>query len=382
MSESIRKLLADTKNNPFFYGLKDDEFYLPSLDSFFPTELKYLTTDIFSAYLNIIIQGSNNVNKKTISSNTRDDFLEINFESLEFRISNELYLAIHNNSTQISILPIGLFFPYPTKDGHSNIIIINPTIQTIEFFEPHGIEYSNSIENIIDTTSIIFKVFFKIFPEFNKFNVINSSKNCLIGLQGIQGYIDKSVGHCLAWSLLFIQLRLSHLNKSSDFIVSSISKLNPISLDHYIKQYITFLNSIYINKKTTSSFQKVSFRNLLSKQEIDIENEYLKSLISEYWAELQKKIDIIDNDTSPNICIQCELIGITNNHKYSYCSFNQGMLELNNKISKLFKSIYGYKNTPFFDENFQHESVAFFFKDVRTPNSSIYTKTPNSEMYD
>jgi hypothetical protein len=369
--QSISELLSDPSLNPFYYDI-DHDFNLPPLDSFEPTDLKYLTTETFSSFLYIIINGSRNVNLKTISNNIRDDFFEIDFESLDFRISTTLFSAIHNNLTNISILPINLLFPYPTITGHSNVIIINPMTQTIEFFEPHGIEFSNSIENILDTTSIIMKLFFQVFPEFIQFNFVNSSKNCVIGPQGLQGIVDRSAGHCLAWSLLFIQLRLSYITKTSDFVVSSLSKINPLILDIYIKQYITFLNSISVHRKNNTSSYKRSFRYLLSNDEIDIETEYLKNLISEYWTTLQSKIDLIDNDTSSEDCYICALVGIKSDHKYSFCSFNQFMLELNAKISKLFKSIHGYRNTPNFDENFHHESIAYFYKDIHTPLEEPY----------
>jgi hypothetical protein len=368
---SFVEFLKDPKNNPFFYDIQNTDFKLPSLDQYPPTELKYLTADLFTSYLTLIINSYINVNTNTITKNIRDDFLEINFESLDFRIANSLYSAIHNNITTISILPIRLVFPFPSKTNHSNVIIINPMLQTIEFFEPHGIELGSVLENVMDTTSLIKKIFYNIFPEFNIFTFVNSSQNCTMGVQALQGIADNNVGHCLAWSLLFIQLRLYYINNTSDYIVTSLSKINPISLDYYIKQYISLLNSLNLEKKNPLPVRKQSFRSLLSSAEIDIETEYLKNLISLYWNTLQEKIDLIDNDASLNHCDYCFKIGINDNHKFSQCCFNQGMLTLNEKLSKLLKSIYGYRNTPNFDESFHHESVDYFFKDIKTPTSFL-----------
>jgi hypothetical protein len=97
-----------------------EEFILPNLDNFEESSSLYLETDLFSNYLSTIISSFSYVNEKTVTSNLKDDFLEINFESLEYRISNELFNVIHHNLFQISVLPIRLLFPYLKSIGKYN----------------------------------------------------------------------------------------------------------------------------------------------------------------------------------------------------------------------------------------------------------------------
>lgn len=372
MANEINLQNETTDFNPFiniFQISNDPVFNLPNLDIFEETNLIFLERHLFSSYLNLITSGVNFINSNTITKNLRDDFLEINFETLHYRISNELYLAIHNNNKQISILPIGLLFPYPVLNGHSNIIIINPFKKTIEFFEPHGKDFGNSIENILNTTRIILKIVLDIFPEFNHYTIINSSQICINGPQYFQGKVDQKAGHCLAWSLLFIQLRLYYINQDSNFVVTSLSKINPVYLDSYIKRYITFLNSIISYKKVNVSYQKRYFRNLLTDDEKSLEELYISKLITEYFILLQKKIDIIDKDDSPDECELCKLLLFKNNHKYIYCIYNNEMLELNRKIKKIFESIHAYRNTPYFDETFFSDMKILLCNDTGSPIS-------------
>ena len=367
---NLQNETIDLNSFASIFQINDDpSFILPNLDTFEESNLMFLETQLFSSYLNVINIGINFVNSNTITKNLRDDFLEINFETLHYRISNELYLAIRSNNRQISILPINLLFPYPTLNGHSNIIIINPFKKTIEFFEPHGKDFGNSLENIIDTTRIILKIFSEIFPMFNDYTKINSSQICINGPQYFQGTIDQQVGHCLAWSLLFIQLRLKYINADSDFIVTSLSKIDPIYLNSYIKRYITFLNTIISSKKVHVSYQKKYFRHLLTDNEQSLEDNYISHLLTEYTVLLREKVDMIDNDQSPDECALCKIAQFKNDHKYSYCIFNEEILELNRKIKKMFESIHAYRNTPYFDETFYSEMKHLLCQTISSPIS-------------
>ena len=325
------------------------DFTLPELN--YPeTNLEYLSPELFSHYLGVILSNYKNVNKSTISKTLQDDFLEINFENLEFRLPNNIYSSIHKNTREISVLPITLNFPYPMMNSHANVLIINPFTKNIEFFEPQGIFFSNTPANIIDTTTTIINIFLKIFPEFSKFNIINSSKSCSIGIQTLQNTVNKRAGHCLAWSLLFIQLRLRYIDQDVDSVVLFLSQKDPKELDSYIKRYITFLNTIGIISKKFNTFQLDGFRELLSISDLNLEKKYLQNLIKKYLQKLEQKSQAIKNDTSSDICQQCKSIGINSNHKFSFCSFNQEMLNLNRSIKKLCSSVNGYKNTINFDE--------------------------------
>jgi hypothetical protein len=337
------------------------DIILPPLN-YQESDLKSLSPDLFSYYLGIILHENVIANKATISDTIQDDFLEIDFETLGFRIPNKIYDAIHNNKKDISVLPITLNYPYPITNSHANVLIINPTMHTIEFFEPQGISFLNSPNNILDTTRVILSIFFKIFPEFKSYVIINSSQSCVLGIQTLQNTVDNSAGHCLAWTLLFIQLRLSYINKPSDFIVSSLAKRDPKVLDSYIKRYITFLNNNYnkISIKDFNTFKMDGFRELLSTNELELEKDYLEDLITKYFLTLSIKNKIIRNDKSPNTCYQCKHMNIKYNHQFSVCCFNQRMLDLNNKINKLYNSVNGYKNTPHFHQIYFQTTKLYF----------------------
>jgi hypothetical protein len=108
--------------------------------------------------------------------------------------------------------------------------------------------------------------------------------------------INPQSGHCLAWSLLFIHVRINNLFLSTEYIMNYFSKhFTPIDLDTYMRRYIGLLEtSTYNITKTIPNF-KYSLN--LSHQEKLLISERIASLTKQYLIELNSDKDktIINN---------------------------------------------------------------------------------------
>ena len=257
---------------------------LPNLQKIGTSNSTFLSTLDFSKYLDFII---NSVSLDNICSNNsyyiEDYFLEINFSNLMYTIPNKLIDNIlkcqKNINIKYFIIPIALIFEF-NKPGHSNIIIIDNENKTIEFFEPHGISFKQSL---YDTETHIKNVLEIIFPKQTKeYNFINAHNDCPIGIQSKQNMITQD-GHCLAWSLLFAHIRMLNLHLITEEISEYFLKhFNSYELDLYIRRYINFIehSNRFITHKYTQTL-KYTITNFSDQEIISIKSELIK-LIREY----------------------------------------------------------------------------------------------------
>jgi hypothetical protein len=126
---------------------------------------------------------------------------------------------------------------------HSNMIIIDNINKTIEFFEPHGITYKGYVLQF-DTEKII-KSFLSnigdvILEQFLLYKFKNVFDIC--PYTSIQRNIDT---FCLAWSLLFIELKLLNPVVTANDIIINITKLEDNILLDYIKRYVSYVKSTF-----------------------------------------------------------------------------------------------------------------------------------------
>lgn len=314
----------------------DDNMILPNLKLVKPSESIYLREDIFSKYLDKIIVEAFQHYGDTIcmlkSVFYTDYFITIDFVDFLYKIPNILLTSINNcknnPSIRFYVIPIRLNLTY--KDAHSNVVIVDNLYKTIEFFEPHGSVFRGfhvpkpyNIENHI---KILLSRLFPIRSKLYTYKNVQSS--CPIGLQGQQSLINPESGHCLAWSLLFVNTRIHNMFLSPEYIINYFNtNFNPSDLDLYMKRYISLLEqtTYNVNTKTLPNFKYQL--NLSPDEKIHISNR-IQSLTQQYLLELthEKDKSIINK-------IFEELISY---HKFQY--FNDIFFKTVNEFMEEFKS--------------------------------------------
>jgi hypothetical protein len=267
-----------------------------------------------------------------------DYFLRINLKTFQISISIDTITQIMNcltsNTLPIVILPVRLDFLNIESDyaktlqkndsklyaAHSNLIIIDKLHKTVEFFEPHGIILSHHYSNILHIESIIQNFLTKTF-ELKGYTFINISTTCPIGAQSIQSLISPESGHCLAWSLYFIMVRLLNIYflPTQETVFQTINKI------------ITSQDSITINKTIRQFLKYIETLNIKPTRFIWAHNTYD---ISNY----------IENQT----LIKQRLRHLIN-------VYFKNAIFYKHDFRKIFEEIISYKNIPDFDKIFIEE---------------------------
>jgi hypothetical protein len=179
---------------------------------------------------------------------------------------------------------------------HSNLLIIDNVNKRIEYFEPHGLISDHLSAKLINLQSIIFSLTIEFFPFTKTFDFRNASTTCLYGVQNLQGSVDKTAGHCLAWSLFFIWVRLINFTVKtqtsesiSEFLHRFLTKkYKPLELDTMIKRYITFVNQLPATSKSYTKnyhIDMTSYIDIIDKINIEdrcatLANVYFEKLLS------------------------------------------------------------------------------------------------------
>lgn len=255
MSRRIKKI-KELENENLLEDIILDEYFdlpivLPNLHLTEESTSEYLDERWFAIYFDAIIEKIFSTNKDIClftSNYTIDYFIIIDFLNFKYYISELLAKSIEkcqDINNRFYILPIKLIFNY--TDAHSNIIIIDNQKKTIEFLEPHG-EFidANLPYNTERYVLQIIDILFLAHPiDIRTYNFVNVQKNCPRGgLQTIQSEVNPGSGYCLAWSLLFINIKLYNLNVDSDYIIQYLlNSFSPDELNTYIKRFMGFLES-------------------------------------------------------------------------------------------------------------------------------------------
>lgn len=274
----------------------EENILLPNLHQVLPSPSIILEENIFSNYLDkIIFESFQYYGNKVCMINSifyTDYFITIDFIDLLYKIPNIFSNTINNckldTNIRYYIIPLRLNFTY--KSAHSNIIIIDEYYKTIEFFEPHGSSFLGELP--YDIEYHIKNLLVQLFPmRIQLYRYINVQSNCPIGLQSQQNIINPKSGHCLAWSLLFIHIRLENILLHPQHIIRYFNKhFTPIDLDLYMRRYISLLESsqYLIPAKTIPNF---NYNLILSDVEkINITNK-IESLSKKYLLELNNNKD-------------------------------------------------------------------------------------------
>lgn len=189
-----------------------------------------------------------------MSSNTQS-FIKIRLGEMRGEISSQLRNILRENTSQFIVVPIGLYFPNITQNylatpgrlatsGHANVLIIDNQKRVIEYFEPHG-KIMSGIGKTIDIHFILITLLTNVSSKYKDYKFMNASDKCLFGIQEIQS-IYESLGHCLAWSLLYLHLRLINPKlDSQEIIVRFTNNFTIPEQLHLIKRYISTVEHYY-----------------------------------------------------------------------------------------------------------------------------------------
>lgn len=272
---------------------------LPNFDHHPEAEDDVLDIRLFSSYLATILTFYNrNIDKNNVclynldltEMNLLEYFIAIDFVNWNIRIPSQSLDWINtycsqNESVSLLILPIRLEFinndidlssdiscsldnplmidpSFKKKDlfsAHSNLIIIDKLLKKIEFYEPHGNQIGIANANLFNVEAILEQTIRTILPFTENYGFVNVSNICPYGFgaQTIQN-LQFRVGHCLAWSLYFILLRLYNQNITERLIeqnepfLSSTQILNhfvtttsdSVMLNSNIRKFISFLKEL------------------------------------------------------------------------------------------------------------------------------------------
>lgn len=158
----------------------------------------------------------------------------------------EVYLSkcLDNEKVRFVGIPVGL--EKKDKEGHSNFLIMDKKLKTVEQFEPHGYYYDTfNIKELENNLKYFFRKFGYTFIPVNRV--------CpFIGPQTIENRAPKlkeidTSGYCIVWSILYADLRLSYPDIPplvlQEKLLNTVSS-NPEILLITIRNYSYFIQQI------------------------------------------------------------------------------------------------------------------------------------------
>lgn len=287
---SINSFYVDELTDNYTIYDVNSNMILPNLHLSEPSKSTYLSEDIFVKYFDVILlrnlQTNNSLTKMCPLKSTyiTDYFITLDFVNFTYKIPEILKMSIESckiTNTRFYVIPLRLNLNY--KSAHSNLIIVDTQFNTIEFFEPHGNKFAGSeYELPYSIEKHIQYLIQKLFPIkslFYKFKNVQNS--CLRGLQTLQNLVNPTSGYCLAWSLLFIHLRILNLVYETNYIIDYLRKNTPEQLDLYIRRYIGYLeNTSHLLEKKL--YPTVKYNMLLSEEELENIKNRIKFLLLHY----------------------------------------------------------------------------------------------------
>lgn len=317
--------------------LKSDFFenqliILPNLDNIQESDDLYLKDSRFINYLqiyleNFLIDSDDACIYNTFINTIDESFIHFDFTNMKVKIPLKITSFINTCSMKsLIIIPIRFLLIHTQEildeydynnivnhnirnelySAHSNVIIIDNEKQTIELFEPHGYKFLHLTGNLMMINNIIENTIKDNFNFTKNYMFINSASMCLLGgVQFYQNVHDSKAGHCLAWSLLFIILRIMNTKLNLVFETQSeflhkylITNYSSIQLNSIIRKFITTVNSIQ-----------------LKSIEYSYEEYYIKEYINEY---VENRIKYISSLYFINIST-----AFSNNTVYNYVLYEE-----------------------------------------------------------
>lgn len=263
--------------------------------------------------------------------NILEYFIQVDLIDNSIKLSKELYTYINScsNNVRLIVVPIKLklinmsltYTPTDLPDiknfefnieiddttdknmytAHSNLIIIDNFEKTIDFFEPHGEKFEHPISTILSINKLLEKIIKTTFLFTSNYKFTNSASVCIIGPQAIQSTIAPQSGHCLAWSLLFILLRILNANlvveNISQYIYQFLTTISPYALDSIIRRFITFVKLLPQVEKEYEKYYQTRIINYFDNQDAKSIEKRLIYLLNIFFQKQRfystKNIDVI-----------------------------------------------------------------------------------------
>lgn len=240
------------------YRLKNG-IKIPYVNSYGPTGMKHLTEDIFVKYLDTLMRRkiSNSACSVTFTS-SNEYFVKLDIPNLTVSFSNDIHRrfkeCIQDPQIVYFIVPFHIRFPtyYGTDSegdrlGHANTVLIDKSEKTIELFEPHGQRFRGH-PLYIDTHLLVRETVKKVFPFTQDYSFRSAFDNCAIAPQ-------RNDRFCLAWTLLYIELRLLNGNRfpTQTLFQEFNDNFNESQRADYIKKYVTSVTKKVVRGQIATS---------------------------------------------------------------------------------------------------------------------------------
>lgn len=257
--------------------------------------LKNIPNHIFSNFIDTIYLTYASKTCNFEKHNLEKDFIKINIFDKNFVISdsfkNSLEICNQNSKERFIILPIGIFFPKQIernihykgsdlKDGHFNVAILDTYSKTVEIFEPHGLSYKGGYE--FDNITLIKPIVHQLLSSTKSYEFTNASLLCPLGLQQNDSF-------CIAWGLLFLEMRLMNPSFSSQEIVDTFNKYMTTQRNDYFERYISYIYMKSFSHKTEFNLSNENF--LTFPNTIPLSNVFDKSFLINRIAKLIYYLD-------------------------------------------------------------------------------------------
>lgn len=240
----------------------------------------------FAVYMDKIFNSSISESCTLYSHFISDYYITIDYTILKYIIPNsiqeKLEKCIHDKSIRFYILPIILKFN--DTDSHANVLIVDNQKHTIELYEPHGSSFkSRSI--IFNNELHIRKLISIVLKSKVYFKFTNVHYKCRMGFQIKQSQIGRPSGHCVAWVLFLIHVKLYNLHKSTEEIIDFFDKFEIQKLDSYIRKYITLIEN------ETAQLRKLDKDYYHPFELSEKEQEYAKKLVEKSLKEYLNDVE-------------------------------------------------------------------------------------------
>lgn len=266
---------------------EENGIILPDFRNLEESDEKKLSLSKFAKYmdklfLNYLTTIHPTLHKCTLYSHYISDYyITIDFNILKYVIPRPIYekLKICKATPSIRFYVIPLILQLNEKDSHANVMIVDNKLKTIELYEPHGSKFSSK-HIIFDLETHIRNLIPIISSSRSHYKFINVHNQCPTGFQTKQHSLDKNIGHCVAWTLFFIHIRLYNLNKSSFELISYFNKYPIKKLDSYIKKYMTLIDNETKNVKKT--YRDVYYDFNLTSDELNKAKELIIEKVHKY----------------------------------------------------------------------------------------------------
>lgn len=156
----------------------------------------------------------------------------------------KLLECLNESTARFIIIPMTL---KSKTDGHANFLILDKITKTVERYDPHGwfaIDYNQTLLDV------------ELWDFFDDYEYLTPIEICPDFEEGLQSFADKAqedieddkkIGYCVAWNILYTDLRLSYpdipVGKLTELAIETINK-DPSLLLLTIEKYSAYVKNI------------------------------------------------------------------------------------------------------------------------------------------